>query len=113
MAVCLALIIAGVFYYTVDPASGFMPRCAFKAITGYDCPGCGFQRALHAALHGDIAAAWAYNPFVFFAVPVGLFYVVVEGGRERWPRFHAGSVHPAIVTVILLSIIAYWVGRNI
>lgn len=88
-----------------------MPKCVFKALTGHDCPGCGFQRALHALLHGDIAAAWRYNAFVFFAVPAGLFYVVVEAWRRRWPRFHEAVVSPLILTLILIAILAWWVAR--
>lgn len=113
IAVPAALILALIFYYKVDPASPFMPRCAFRMLTGYDCPGCGFQRALHAALHGNIAEAWRLNAFVFFAVPAGAFYIVVEGGRERWPRFHARAAHPAIITALLIAVIAWWIGRNI
>ncbi len=31
----------------VDPTGG-PPICPFKAVTGFDCPGCGGTRALHA-----------------------------------------------------------------
>lgn len=99
------------YYYTHDPSSGKAPRCLFKLITGYECPGCGSQRAFHSLLHGDIAAAWHYNPFVFFAVPTAIFYIIVENGREAWPRLHARAVHPAILTAILLAIIAWWIFR--
>lgn len=56
-AACI-LVAVVVIYFFVDPASTTLaPRCHFKALTGFDCPGCGFQRALHAALHGDFATA--------------------------------------------------------
>ena len=99
------------YYYTHDPSGGKAPRCLFKLVTGYECPGCGSQRAFHSLLHGDIAAAWHYNPFVFFAVPTAIFYIIVENGREAWPRLHARAVHPAILTAILLAIIAWWIFR--
>lgn len=101
------------FYYIVDPSWRWMPRCTFRTLTGYDCPGCGFQRALHAALHGHIAQAWGYNPFIFFAVPAGFFYVAVEAMRERHPRLHARANHPLILIAILVAIIAFWIGRNL
>lgn len=110
------LVVAAIFciyYYNIDPASGHAPRCLFKLLTGYDCPGCGSQRAFHALLHGHIARAWGYNPFVFFAVPAAAFYIVTEAGRDNWPRFHAAAVHPAVLTAILIAITGWWIGRNI
>lgn len=101
------------YYYNHDPLAGRSPRCLFRLLTGYDCPGCGSQRAFHALLHGDIASAWSYNPFVFFAVPTAVFYIIVENGRRTWPRLHARAVRPAILTAILLAIIAWWILRNL
>ncbi len=100
------------YYYTVDPTEGGL-KCTFRLITGYDCPGCGSQRAFHALLHGDIARAWSFNPMVFFAVPLAAYYLVVEAGRRRWPRLHRASIHPAIIIAIFIALIAYWIGRNI
>ena len=57
---CAALlaVMAGVVYFTFDPAQeAYFPRCTFLTLTGYQCPGCGSQRALHALLHGDIVVA--------------------------------------------------------
>ena len=106
-----ALILICTFYYCVDPASGLMPGCSIRRITGHLCPGCGFQRALHAVLHGHIVEAWHYNAFVFFAVPVAVFYLVAEAGRRHWPRFYARAVHPAIIAAIFTAILAWWVYR--
>lgn len=111
---CAAVLFGVVaYYYGHDPSDGGAPVCAFRYLTGYDCPGCGSQRAFHALLHGRVAEAWGYNPFVFFAVPAAVFYVIVEAGRRRWPRFHAGLTRPAVLLGILLAIAAYWVARNL
>ena len=54
----VAIIAAGVFYYFVNPVeSNIAPKCPMKFITGYQCPSCGAQRAIHACLHGRIAEA--------------------------------------------------------
>ncbi|MCH5222003.1 MAG: DUF2752 domain-containing protein [Muribaculaceae bacterium] len=113
IAAVLVLAIITLFYYHIDPSSGWMPRCAFKTITGFDCPGCGFQRALHSFLHGNIADAWHYNPFVFFAIPVATFYIIVEALRHHHPRLHAFALNPIVLSIILISIIIYWILRNI
>ena len=112
VAAIVVVFIVLVYYHGHDPATGASPKCMFKLITGYDCPGCGSQRALHAILNGDVGRAWAFNPFVFFAVPVGLFYIIVEGCRRRWPRLHAAAIHPVVVSIILIAVIAYSILRN-
>lgn len=35
--------------------------CSIKNLTGYECPGCGMQRAFIALLKGNIADSFAYN----------------------------------------------------
>lgn len=113
VAVVAALFVVFLFYYNVNPESGLMPRCTFKLMTGYDCPGCGFQRALHALLHGRAAEAWGYNPFVFFAVPGALFYIVVESGRRHWPKLHRRATSPGALWGILLVVVCWWIVRNV
>lgn len=110
----VAAIAALLFYAEVDPESTrLMPRCVFRAATGFDCPGCGFQRALHAALHGDFALAWGYNPFLFFMLPVGLLYFIVElfAGKDSGVRRMLLS--PAAIITLLLLTVGWWVARNL
>ncbi len=112
--VAVVAVAVSVVYYFYDPSTvHFAPRCALRVLTGYDCPGCGSQRALHAALHGHWADAWHYNPFLFFAIPAAIFWIVVENGRHRWPRLHAAVTRPAILTAVLLAILAWWIARNL
>ncbi len=113
VAALAGLAVAGLFYYYVNPSSGLMPRCVFHTLTGYDCPGCGLQRALHALLHGHIADAWHYNAYIFFAIPVAAFYIFVESFRNEWPVLHYRATRPGIIIAIMLSIIFWWVFRNI
>ncbi len=66
-ALCLA-VVAGL--YAVNPVgTEWAPKCAFRMLTGYNCPGCGLQRAAHAFLHGRFAEAWAYNRFLIYSLP--------------------------------------------
>ena len=43
--------------------------CLFQALFGVECLGCGMTRALSALLHGDLAAALAYNKLVLVVFP--------------------------------------------
>jgi len=36
--------------------------CPLKALTGFDCPGCGFQRAFILLVQGDFANSWSLYP---------------------------------------------------
>lgn len=36
--------------------------CSVKSLTGFDCPGCGMQRAFIALLRGDVAGSLLMNP---------------------------------------------------
>ncbi|MDX1511078.1 MAG: DUF2752 domain-containing protein [Nitriliruptorales bacterium] len=41
--------------------AGHYPSCAFLALTGLQCPGCGTLRAMHELGHGDLLAALDLN----------------------------------------------------
>jgi hypothetical protein len=45
--------------------------CPFKYLTGIDCPGCGFQRAVIALLRGDLHQSFKLYPP---AIPLLLFF---------------------------------------
>lgn len=56
----------------------WMPKCPTKMIFGINCPGCGFQRAAHAFLHGHTKEALGYNLFFVVAFPY-LIIVLICG----------------------------------
>ena len=113
-AVVALAVLAAAVYFTFDPSqAGFFPRCTFLTVTGYKCPGCGSQRALHALLHGDILAAWHYNAGLLVAIPIVAVYLVGELKRTTWSRYYRAISRPWIVYALLAAIILWWIGRNI
>jgi len=110
--VCLgATIFLALFGRALAP---FMPGCAFHAVTGLHCPGCGATRAVFALLRGDFSAAISLNAlFVFGILPLLLILFVNETiiaatGRGLRP------LKPARFLYILLFIaVAFGVARNI
>lgn len=63
--------------YLLNPVDYvWAPKCPFKLLTGLSCPGCGFQRAVHALLHGRCAEAMSYNYWFAYAVPYALMFPV-------------------------------------
>jgi hypothetical protein len=68
-----------------DPADARLPLCAFRAVTGLDCPGCGATRATHELLHGRLLAALHYNALWVVLLPLAVYMVISEA------RFLAGG----------------------
>ena len=101
-------------YYHIDPARvGWMPRCPFRWLTGWQCPACGNQRALHALLHGQWATAWGYNPFLIVSLPYLIALVAARLLRSRRPRFYAAVAHPRVVMTYVVLICLWWLLRNL
>lgn len=95
-------------YYTVDPAAQrWMPVCVLRQATGLSCPGCGTQRAVHALLHGDIAAAWGFNALFVAILPVVAYLAWVETQRRRRPGLYM-RVYGKWTAVAAIVVLAAW-----
>lgn len=109
-AIALVLLVV---YSMVDPAQAtWMPKCLFHELTGWQCPGCGSQRMAHALLHGRLAQAWSFNPFIFIITPVVTLLAVGETWPRRWPRLNAVMHHPAVIVAIGAAIVLWTIVRN-
>lgn len=100
-------------YGLVDPASGLYPRCAFKLVTGLDCPGCGSQRAIHALLHGDIASAWRCNAMLLVGIPFVSLLLGARALRHRHPTLERVLNSQGIILILLAAIVLWTIVRNI
>lgn len=67
---------------------GDLPVCAFKHVTGIDCPLCGGIRACAALAQGDISAAWRANPGLLPLLALAALHCGVLAGEaisgHRW-----------------------------
>jgi hypothetical protein len=59
----------------VSTAESWMLPCLVKRFSGFDCPGCGIQRAIWDLISGDIEGAWHHYP-PLFAILVSLSLLV-------------------------------------
>ena len=114
IVVLAALLVIGLIYSVLDPsASTVFPRCTFLSLTGYKCPGCGTQRAVHALLHGNVADAFKYNAFLLVAIPWIILCLFAESRRVRNPRLYSRLNAPLLIWLFLAMLLLWWLLRNI
>jgi len=68
------------FSSILDKANRYFLPCPFKYLTGYDCPGCGFQRSFVALLKGDLQGSLHLYPAT---IPI-LITVAVSLSANFW-----------------------------
>ena len=116
-AVVTLLVVAALyFFHTFDPeAQPLFPKCPFLLATGYECPGCGSQRAFHSLLHCNIGAALKYNAFMVLAIPYVFLGIYLQyfGGKKRFSGVEKFFFGRWAAAVLLAVILAYWVLRNL
>ena len=108
-------LVAGATYlFIFEPGkSGFFPACPFRALTGFTCPGCGGTRGLHCLLHGDVVAAFEFNPLLILSLPFFLYALVrytnaaVRGRPLKWNQPDA-----KYIWMLFAVILSFWVFRN-
>jgi hypothetical protein len=110
----LVMLVLGFIYYALDPStSDAFPRCSFLSLTGYKCPGCGSQRAVHTLLNGDVAGAFRFNALLMIAVPWMGLCLFAESRRTRNPRLYA-RLNPELLMWLFLALtLSWWLLRNI
>ena len=102
--------------HQLNPATSLLPRCVFHVVTSLHCPGCGSTRALHALLHGDVAAAVRFNPLTLPALAaLGYAYARWSWGvLTRRPGEHFGArVRGSVLFALAIGIAVFWIARNV
>lgn len=108
------LLVFGFIYFAVDPvSSSVFPRCTFLTLTGFKCPGCGSQRAIHALLHGDVAEAFKYNALLLVSIPWIALCLYAESQRVRNPQLYVRLNAPLLIWLFLAMVLIWWLLRNI
>lgn len=110
-----AAVIAAAIYFFYDPSQpgNWFPRCTFLTLTGYKCPGCGSQRAIHSLLHGDVLQAFRYNAALLVMIPLLATYLLAEWKRDDWQHFYNALNSAAAGIIVVIAVIAWWLLRNI
>lgn len=91
--------------------------CAFKLVTGFDCPGCGGTRAFYFLLTGNVGEAARNHAVALFAAPFLVYFYVVWAAKRVFPsvRWKLPTITqtPRMFTWFLAVWGVYWVVRNL
>lgn len=119
IAIAAGIVLAAILclYYFLDPSTQeFMPKCAIHSLTGFNCPSCGNQRALHSFMHGDFLPAVRYNVFALYSVPYFVAVIVCSLVRFRSPRMQrmARAMMSRQAALLYVGLFVVWgIARNI
>ena len=105
-------------YYWIDPVKHvIMPKCPIKLLTTLDCPGCGFQRALHATLHGNLIEAVHYNLFLLVAIPITCSWFlndyIIENTSALQSKMKLLRINRLLIYIYIFCYFGWFIIRNI
>ena len=101
-------------YYNPSQSSFFL-SCPFKVITGYHCPGCGSQRAIHQLLHFNFLGAFRLNPLMVLSLPL----IIYGLGLQVWNFIFETNYRVQLFYSKLFIysyfgvVVLYWIARNV
>ncbi len=87
------------------PPSAMGYACPFFSLTGHSCFSCGLTRSVHAALHGDLEAAFRYHlmgPLLLAAAATFGASRLFEGWTGRKVRLGRTQAKMALAGLVLL-----------
>jgi hypothetical protein len=106
--------VATALYVFPPEQARFLPRCAFHALTGLQCPGCGGLRASHHLLHGHFATAWQLNPLIILGAILGAVWLAAWFIRRLTGRDLLQPVRRAwIFWAALGGVALFGIARNL
>jgi hypothetical protein len=90
--------------------------CMLKRYTGLSCPGCGLTRCFIALGHGDLTAAWSYNPagiflFAIVAAQIPLRSYQIWRIRYGLSEVTTGIWGQAALLVFVMVLLGQWTMR--
>lgn len=111
------LLILVLLYRYYNPINyTLFPDCIFKRLTGYECPGCGSQRALHSLLNFDFYGALRHNFLVVTALPyiaVGILFDFIKNPSTKTLKIKRYLYGKIAVVIVFIAVITFWIVRNL
>lgn len=83
----------------------YMLPCFTKKLFGFDCPGCGLQRAVTFLFHGDFVAAFEMYPAIYTILPLGAFLLADAFFKIKYANKIIITLMTSSVALILINFI--------
>jgi hypothetical protein len=101
------------FFNPASPANQFFPKCPFRLVTGFQCPGCGSTRACHYLLHLDLIGAFKLNPLLVLTLPFIVYGLLgyTRSALSGQPQRRV-FIPPLYLWGWLVVMILFWIFRN-
>ncbi len=96
--------------------NNYFPKCPFRELTGYKCPGCGSQRAIHHLLNFNISNAFRENLLLVISIPyliIGFTFDLLKIKSEKLLIWRKRLFGTKAIIIILIIIISFWIFRNV
>ncbi len=108
LALCTSVLLIAAILTVRDRSQVVLPfvqfplpeLCTMRRLAGIDCPGCGLTRCFISLAHGDLAAAWSYNPAGLWLFAIMVFQIPFRS-YQLW---RIGRGRPEIVIPWALQI---------
>lgn len=111
----LSVTVVFVYYNYTPTDSKWFPHCLVKTLTGWSCPSCGVQRAIHSLLNGHWMEALSYNYFFVISIPYALLICVAYGLRMKNKTSKISDLfeHKLLAMIYVYSFLVWFIIRNI
>ena len=111
----LLFLAVALYYFFLNPhqQTDFFMSCPFYKITGYQCPGCGSQRAFHEVLHFHFLEAFKQNALFVLGIPYVLLIFYANFNKEKHQKLRQVLVGNKTLLILLIVAILFGVLRNL
>ncbi len=112
--VVIIIVIMG-YYFFLNPYEQeyFFISCPFYKITGYQCSGCGSQRAFHEILHLNFEEAFHQNALVLFGIPYFSLIFFTSFHQEKYAKLRQLLIGKKTIIILFIIVILFGVFRNL
>jgi len=112
--VVIILLITG-YYFFLNPYEQeyFFISCPFYKITGYQCSGCGSQRAFHEILHLNFEEAFRQNALVLIAIPYFSLIFITSFFQEKFAKLRQLLIGKKTIIILFVIVILFGIFRNL
>lgn len=103
------------YYFFLNPYEQeyFFISCPFYKMTGYQCSGCGSQRAIHEILHLNFKEAFHQNALVIFGIPYFSLIFFTSFHQEKYAQLRQVLIGKKTILILFFIVILFGIFRNL